>query len=259
MTHASRAKTYSFGRDRGELLRLYCFPFAGGSGQFYEPWRNRLPSAIAVIPIEIAGRGRRLGENLVVEFESHVDEIVTDLTSDDPVPFAFFGHSMGALLAFEVARRLRNLGQPGPLRLFVSAHRAPHLPDREADLYQASDAVLVEQLRTWSGTPERILSDASMQRIILPILRADLATSASYRFQPGPPLECPIIAFGAWSDPEASQEELAAWSEQTSARFQLEMFSGAHFFIRDREDEFMPKFRDELSLFASEVLMQSVA
>jgi medium-chain acyl-[acyl-carrier-protein] hydrolase len=147
------------------------------------------------------------------------------------VPFAFFGHSMGALISFELARQLRRQHAPGPIALFVSAHRAPQRPAPNPPVHSLPQDEFVEELRRLNGTPEAVFQDAELMQLLLPTLRADFAVCETYTYMPEEPLECPILAFGGLQDHEVSRDDLAAWRAQTHRTFKLRMVPGDHFFL----------------------------
>ena len=143
------------------------------------------------------------------------------------MPYAFFGHSMGSLISFELVRYLRREGHdPGPVRLFVSGHRAPQLPDPDPPTHHLAEPEFIEELRRLKGTPEEVLQNAELLRLMLPLLRADFALCETYIYRPEKPLTCPITAFGGLQDDEVPRETLAAWHEQTYNSFKLRFFVG---------------------------------
>lgn len=146
-------------------------------------------------------------------------------------PFAFFGHSLGALIAFELARQLRRQAGVQPLRLFVSASRAPQIPARHRPIHALPEPELLIELRRLNGTPGEILQNAELMQIMLPVLRADFALYETYAYATEPPLNCVISGFGGLEDHRASRGDLEAWRDQTSASFSLRMFPGGHFFL----------------------------
>jgi medium-chain acyl-[acyl-carrier-protein] hydrolase len=149
----------------------------------------------------------------------------------DDKPFAFFGHSLGALLGFEMARLLRRKGGPRPLCLLVSGCRAPHVPDTRAPIHELPEPEFLEELRHLNGSPPEALEHAELMQMLLPCLRADFETYATYVYEHEPPLDCPIHAFGGQNDVEVPPEALAAWGEQTGAAFSLRLLPGDHFFV----------------------------
>lgn len=150
-------------------------------------------------------------------------------------PFAFFGHSMGGLVSFELVRILRKEYDLSPVHLFVSGHRAPQVPDPDPPIHALPEAAFLEELRRLNGTPEAVLQNAELMQLLLPTLRADFAVIETYIYAPDPPLDCPITAFGGLQDQEASCDDLEAWREQTNAAFSLQMLRGDHFFLHSAQ------------------------
>jgi len=146
-------------------------------------------------------------------------------------PFTFFGHSMGGLISFELARYLRREGGPQPVHLFVSGLRAPQLPDSDPPFHDMPEPEFLKELRRLRGTPDELFDHPEMIQIITPVLRADFSVCQTYVYTPEPPLDCPITAFGGVTDPETSDGRLLAWQEQTTSSFTMQMFPGDHFFV----------------------------
>ncbi|HEY0385456.1 MAG TPA: thioesterase domain-containing protein, partial [Pyrinomonadaceae bacterium] len=146
-------------------------------------------------------------------------------------PFAFFGHSMGATLAFEVARLLRDEKRQMPVHLFVSARHAPQLPDPEPPIYDLPEAELKEELRNLNGTPPEVLEHPELMELMLPLFRADCRVSETHTYRPGSPLDCSITAYGGLQDQHVRREHLEPWREHTTGAFTLRMLAGDHFFI----------------------------
>jgi surfactin synthase thioesterase subunit len=219
----------SAGRDDA-AVRLICFPHAGGAVQQYAQWRDRLPRFAEVLVARLPGRGARAAEPWptdVVGLARSAAEAVEPLGDR---PFCLFGHSAGAVLAYEVARGLRMLGGPSPAVLLVSGRVAPHLPapDGEPDL---SDDGLRHTLRRHGGTPAALLEDTELVELILPALRADLAMLSGYRHRDEPPLDVPLVVLGGDDDPVTTDEGLRAWCHHTLSEFRLHLLRGGHFFV----------------------------
>lgn len=212
-------------------LRLFCFPYSGAGAALFVPWANSLPAEIDVCPVQLPGREQRLAEAPATRMEPLVAAIAPALLPYLDRPFAFFGHSMGALLGFELARALRRDHGRLPALLVVSGHRAAHLPDPHPPAHALPKAELLAELRRLNGTSREVLDHPELLEIILPILRADFAVCETYSYQSEPSLECPIVAFGGLEDRDVTREEVASWREQTSAGFTLRMFPGDHFFL----------------------------
>jgi medium-chain acyl-[acyl-carrier-protein] hydrolase len=212
-------------------VRLFCFPYAGGGASPFRAWAGGLPPEVELCPVQLPGRESRLGEPAYTRLAPLVAALVTALRGHLDKPYAFFGHSLGALLAFELVRALRRAGAPPPRHLFVSGYRAPHLPDPEPPLHMLPGPALWDELRRLNGTPPEVLDNAELRRLIEPTLRADFAIDETYVYTPDEPLACPISAFGGLVDTDVSGEMLAAWRRHTHDSFALRMLPGDHFFI----------------------------
>jgi len=212
-------------------LRLFCFPFAGGGTLLYRSWTERLRAHTAVCPVSLPGREARLNEPAFDDMDALVEVLARGITPLVDRPFAFYGHSMGAAIAFELTRALRRTGQPLPIALFVSAARAPqfrlgHQPQPDPD-----DADLIDQLRRLEGALAEVPDKPALMQLAMPSLRADTRLYRNYVYRPEEPLAVPIFAYGGSSDPNVSHAQIAAWRDQTSAAFEQAEFPGGHFFI----------------------------
>lgn len=196
-------------------------------------------AGIEVCPVQLPGREQRHHEQPYSRISALVGALADVLGPYLDRPFALFGHSMGALVAYELARQLRREGRPGPAHLAVSAMRAPQLPDPEPPLHWLPDARLVERLRTINGTPPAMLDDPETLALYLPALRADLALVETYVHASEPPLDCPITAFGGDADATVPPDALAAWESRTQAGFALETLPGDHFFVNQSRTELL--------------------
>lgn len=212
-------------------LRLFCFPHAGGSPQVFRTWAEHLPAALDVWSVLLPGRGARAGEPAQTRLEPLVDALADALAPWTAEPFALFGHSMGALVSFELARRLRRWYRTVPVHLFVAAYPAPQLARRGPTLHTLSDRALAAEVRRLGATPDPLLDDPDAASVVLAPVRADLAVCETYRYSPQSPLECPITVFGGEDDPRVSLDELAAWRDQTSTHFAIQIMPGDHFFV----------------------------
>lgn len=216
-------------------LRLFCFPYAGGSAAAYLRWAGRLPAQVVVCPVELPGRGKRFGEPCLRDLSVLVKQAAVGLLPYLDRPFAFFGHSMGALISFELARTLTWDYRLPPTQLFLSAHRAPHLPRTTAVRYTLPDQGLIRILRDLGGATPELLQQPELLQLVLPIVRADFELCDTYVYQPGAPLSCPITVLGGQDDPLVCRQQLVAWQRQTSATFLLQMFDGDHFYLNNAQ------------------------
>ena len=212
-------------------MRLFCFPYAGGTAAVFRDWPRYLPSDIEVCAVQYAGRGGRLAEPLGEDVVDVMNAVYQDLQLFFKKPFAFFGHSMGALVSYEFARRLQREGQPGPFKLFVSGCTAPHVRRIDEPTYNLPEPEFIAELRRLQGTPGEVLDNAELMQLMMPIIRADFKASQTYEYIPGPPLESPIRAFGGLKDEEVPREKVEAWSEFTAGSFRAQMLPGDHFFL----------------------------
>lgn len=220
-------------------LRLFCFPHAGGMSSVFYPWAKRLPPTIEMGVIQLPGRGARIAESPLTELHSILAELMSVLRECDQVPFALFGHSMGALLAYELARTLTCVGI-SPRAVFVSAACAPQTVTHRTQLHRLPNAALIQELaERYHAVPVEILNDDEAQELFLPALRADLELLETYAHTPGVLLECPIFAFGGKADPEVTSEDLLRWREQTQHAFRVELFPGGHFYLYELQDSFL--------------------
>jgi surfactin synthase thioesterase subunit len=182
--------------------------------------------------IQLPGRENSLKEPLFDSLPPLLDALARVVRRYLGTPFAFVGHSMGALVSFELARKLRRQGFEGPTHMVVSGHRAPQLPDRQPQIHALPDDEVMAKLRTFGGTPEAVLQNPELMELFLPVLRADFAVCESYVYAKEEPLDCSITALGGSDDVKVSREELSAWRAQTRGSFSIHLFPGGHFFIQ---------------------------
>lgn len=228
-------------------LRLFCFPHSGGSAAVFASWQQRLPATIEVWPVQLPGRGKRLSEPAYTHLPLLIEALHAAMLPYLDKPFAFFGHSMGALVSFELARHLRRNAGRSPAHLIVSAHRAPHLPDPDPPVHHLPEPALLAELRRLNGTPAELLEHAELLELLLPTLRADFALCETYTYTDDRPLDCSIAALGGLEDHDVPYEHLAAWRIQTQATFTLRMFPGDHFFLNTTRPLLLQTLVHELS------------
>jgi surfactin synthase thioesterase subunit len=216
----------------GSHLRLFCFPHAGGGAAMFYAWSTEFPPEIQTCPVHLPGRETRLADAPFTRLGPLVQELASLLAVDMATPLALFGHSMGALIAFELARELRRRDGPTPVRLFVSGARAPQVEDQSPALHDLPESTFIERLLSrYNGIPPMVLRDPELMRLFLPVLRADLELVENYKYQQEEALECPISVFGGSEDPDVCYDDLSAWREQTRGTFKLRMMPGDHFFL----------------------------
>lgn len=214
----------------GAALRLLCFPYAGGGASVFRTWPEALPADVEVLAIEPPGRETRFQQRPFDRLEPLIASLADAIAPALRAPYAIYGHSLGALVGFGLARELRRRSCE-PAHLFVSGRRAPQLPEA-APIHGLPEDELLERLRRLGGIPEGVLRERELMALFLPILRADLAVTETAVIAADDPLTCPITALGGLADDRASVDELEAWRAQTRGAFDREMFSGGHFFLQ---------------------------
>lgn len=226
-------------------LRLYCFPHAGGGGAAFVRWQSKVPAGVHVCPVQLPGRESRHAERGPDTLGELVDLIVANVPFGD-APFALFGHSMGSLLAFEIARTLRGAGRPGPRLLIASAAAAPQAEYRSLILHTMEGPELIAGLRAY-GTPEAVLAHPELLELVTPTIRADSRLVNEYRYAPGPPLEVPIAVYAASDDATVPMEKLEGWREQTTGRLTRRSFTGGHLYLHPGREAFFAALAEDLT------------
>jgi medium-chain acyl-[acyl-carrier-protein] hydrolase len=245
--NASSAAWFTTARPKPlAALRLFCFPYAGGSASLYHGWWQHLPANVEVCAAQLPGRGSRLRETPYTSLTLLVETLAQAIIPLLDKPFAFFGHSMGAMIAFELARTLRREKNLLPLQLFVSGRRAPQVPKKEPPIYDLPSDEFVAELRRLDGTPSEVLEHPELMELMTPLLRADFAMVDNYEYLPGPPLVCGIMAYGGLQDREVSRADLEAWRTQTRGGFMSRMLPGGHFFVQTEQALLLGSLKHEL-------------
>jgi surfactin synthase thioesterase subunit len=230
-------------------LTLLCLPYSGASAMVYSRWRNKLPHWLKLQPVELPGRGARFGEPLHTDMRRLALQLAHEQKTTLQAPYALFGHSLGALLACEMAHALRSIGCPEPAALFASGTAAPNMrADYDRGFAEPkTDAELIEQLRTLNGTSEEVLANEELMSLTLPILRADFQLCGGFKPLQRPLLKCPIHVLGGKAD-RATTAQLIGWSEETRGSFSVDMLAGGHFFIHEHEAKVLKVIKDQLEV-----------
>ena len=205
---------------------LFCLPHAGGGSLSFREWERAVPPAVGVVPVRLPGREQRFAEPPGVDPAA----IATAVAARADRPYAVFGHSMGARVAFEVTRELRRLGAPPPLRLYVAAALPPGTVSRIASLADLEDEPLAQALVELIDAPVELRDNLEFRELMLPVLRSDLRWLNQHSLQPGAPLETPIVALAGAADTECGRLTMLDWGRHTSAFFGLHTLPGGHFF-----------------------------
>jgi len=235
-----------FHRSPSSGPRLICLPHAGGSASFYLPFSRALAPALDVLAVQYPGRLDRRGEPCIEHVPTLAREIYAALGDVADRPLALFGHSMGASVAFEVARIIEHQRGVRPVRLFVSGRTAPSVFHEDL-VHLRDDEGLLNEVRMLSGTDPSILGDEDIIAMALSALRSDYRAAETYRYAPGPPLSCPITVFASDADPKATLDEARAWREHTTGSFDFRVFPGGHFFLTQHQPQLLEIISEQLS------------
>lgn len=228
-------------------IRLVCLPHAGGSAASFREWGPLLEGRCELRALELPGRGRRIGEPLVSDMGEAVAMLADEVADACDRPCCVFGYSVGALVAFELAREWRRRGLPQPVRLIVAASAAPRRARPGRGLHALPDRELVERLARWGGVPAALRDQEQLLRLVLPGLRADLRLSEAYSYRTEEPLSCPIVAYAGSRDPIASADLMSEWRAHTTGSFEMHTVPGGHFFLEESRVALLTSLATELA------------
>ena len=228
-------------------FRLFCIPHAGGGASTFRGWADSLPADVEVCAVQLPGRENRMAETPFTHVAPLVEAWAEAAAPWLDRPFAVFGHSNGALVAFEWARWLRRTGGPQMAHLFASGRRAPDLPPRQRDTHDLPDHEFLADLRSLGGMPEEVLAHPELLQLLLPVLRADLTVHETYRWYPEPPLELPVTAYVGNADHKVCRDEAEGWERHTTKAFTLRVFPGDHFYLASQRDLLLKTLAKDLA------------
>jgi medium-chain acyl-[acyl-carrier-protein] hydrolase len=224
-------------------FRLYCFPFAGGNAAAFQHWQDGLGPEIEVCAVQLPGRAARMLEPPMTSLSSVVSAVADAIARDPRCPFAFFGHSMGALLAFEVARHCMRTGQPLPSHLFASGCAAPQARGERRNLHRLPDAELIEALREYNGTPPELFAHRDLLDLVLPTIRADFRLVENYAYQASVALPIPLSVLAGRQDEHVDALQAQAWEKETTGPCRVDWFDGDHFFLQSQRAQVLAHLR----------------
>lgn len=237
-------------------LRLFCFPYAGGGASIFRAWPARLSAQAEICAIQLPGRENRLTEAPVTHMHVLLESVASALLPYmHDKPFALFGHSMGALLCYELTRLLGKKYALRPVCLFASGCRAPHRQSRYLNttrrrVCDLSDAALLAWMGKLNGTAQAILHDHELMKVLLPAIRADFTLAENYAYIENEALDCPLSVFGGIQDEEILKDDLLAWRELTRGQSTLRMLPGDHFFLQSSQDMLLSAIQHDLMSLA---------
>ncbi|MFK4754602.1 thioesterase II family protein [Oceanobacter antarcticus] len=230
-------------------MNLFCLPYSGASSAVYYQWQRKLPTWIKVCPVELPGRGMRMDEPLQTNFSELVIQLADDVSGRiNGQPYAVFGHSLGAILAFELVRQLVVIGAPDPITLIASGTSAPTQRQRCIEDLEAleTDDNLIAHLKKLGGMPEEVINNQELMEMILPVIRADFELCKNYSYAPSVnKFSCPLVVISG-RDEDITSEELLAWQDQAGERFSMMKFEGKHFFIHESQADVLQYIRKHI-------------
>ena len=225
---------------------MFCLPYAGAGASIYRAWPDVLRDVAEVWPVHLPGRERRLSERPIDSVQALATQIARGIAPFLDRPFMLFGHSMGALISFEVTRALRRLGLPPPEALLVSGYGGPHLPDTRPPIHALPDNAFQDGVVALDGTPGEVIANDELMALLLPLLRADFRLVETYRWQPEAPLDLPIRVYAGRADRDTPPEALEAWQDCTTAPLSVTLFDGGHFYVRDQAPTLLEHLRRDV-------------
>jgi len=225
------------GLARAGRTRLFCFHYAGGTASAFASWRDRLSPQIALLPVQLPGREYRVHDRRILAMDRLLEELVRDLRPMLDAPFALYGHSMGAMIAYAFARHLRDHGGPAPSALLLGACPPPDTTGRSAHAEIPDRAALVHWMRELGGVPDALLQYPEWLEASVALLRDDLVLASTYRPPPSGPLSCPVHVLAGARDPVLPPARAGEWAEHTTGPFTTHTVPGGHFFLREHPDE----------------------
>jgi surfactin synthase thioesterase subunit len=228
-------------------LRLYCFSYAGGGAHAYKSWQKDLGPEIEVCAVQLPGRGMRMAEAPCTSLQELIVNLAHVLSKQDKTPFVFFGHSLGAIVAFELARFCARHSLYLPQRLIVSGANPPQHRDSSKALHELPDNELIEELKEYDGSPPEVLEDEELMALLLPMIRADFALGEKYTYRAAPLLNIPITVFVGNEDSHGKSETALEWQKETYGRCRVHLFEGGHFFIQSDKDAVLSCLKAELT------------
>ena len=234
--------------DSSASWQLFCFSHAGGGPSFFRDWGACLRPEIAVQRVQLPGREWRLAERPFRDIADLVDPLCAALQPHLDQPYALFGHSMGAAIAYEVARRFSATGTGAPACLIVSGRRAPGLASNHRRVSKLPDDEFVSEVARLNGIPPEVMGEPELLSMLVPTLRADYELAETYQALPGARLDCPVVAYLGTSDPEVQYTEMLAWRKATTSAFSVRVFRGDHFYLKGSRPDVLNAIREDLGL-----------
>ena len=224
-----------YSAKKNSEIRLFCFPYAGGRAEIFQSWQQAIDPAVEVIAVNYPGRGKRIGATPITDCKTLVTNLLPEFMAYTDKPFAFFGHSMGALVSFELASQLQVKGISGLKHLFLSARRAVHLPFNNTNFHTLPDDEFVNMLQKLGGTPQEVFDHPELMALLIPILRGDFMLSETYCYQAGTRLKTNTSILYSNEDQYVQKEQVTGWQDVIEGQLDFTEFPGGHFFMHSQQ------------------------
>lgn len=231
------------------IVKLFCFPYGGGSATIYHDWKKYLSKNIELHPVELAARGSRMRDPNYDSIDEAADDVLKIIRNDlEIAPYAFFGHSLGSMIAFELAYKIRKEGLPYPIHIFFAGRGAPHMPWHEKKkYYKLQEDEFRKEVMALGGIPKEFLEVPEFMDMLFTLLRGDYKIAETYSFiEKDAPLDCGITLLNATND-EASREDIEAWKVHAGKECNVHYFEGGHFFLREETEKILDIINATLS------------
>lgn len=241
------------------VIRLFCFPYAGGSAQIFSDWCNSLPDSVEVIAVQYPGRGSRFVDPLIGTCKGMVEALIPNILPALDKPFVFFGHSNGGLVSFELARALYQQGVRQQIHHFISAKRAIHLPQTRKPMHAMGEQEFLKAVEELGGTPPEILAQKELMELFTPILRSDFSLSETFAYEGEHKLACDATLLYGLQDEDVPVEDVLQWQELIENKVQTQEFTDGHFFINSQKEQLLAYLNQRLNTLAQRVKMKMMA
>jgi len=237
---------FKLNENKNAKIRLFCFSYAGGGASTFYSWLDYLSPYIELISIQLPGRESRFDEDFITDMDSLSDIIATNILPLLDKPYAIFGHSLGAIISFELIRKLKDWNKTLPLVLIFSGRGAPSSKNKRELIYNLSDGEFINKLEAYNGLPESILNDKELLEYFLPIIRADFKLSQTYKYKDVEALNIPIVALTGLYDNTVELSDVLLWQNHTKLKFLYYVLEGDHFFIKEQKIKVINIINDEI-------------
>ena len=236
-------------------IKLFCFPFAGGSAANYMSWVKYLPSDVELIAVQLPGRANRFNETPFDDMSELIRELILPLKREANAPFIFFGHSLGSYLAYAAALKLQESHSPLPEHIICSGSGAPHISRRKENLHQLSSSAFIQRLKALNGTPSEILENKELIELMAPMLKADFQIADEY-LPDKTQLHSPMTVFMGSSDSDVAPERVKAWQELSTYHCPVDYFEGDHFYLLNNEGIVLKRINEIIHTAKNQLMSQ---